>query len=205
MGIKFDIMSRLSKEVVFTAEIEADEGANYGVKLGLAVKAAVKAGVCLDGANLAYADLAGAILHGARLSNVDLTDAQLYGANLAYANLAYANLTYATLKDANLKSAWLNVAKLTYINLDGADLKGACLNGAHGINYWIKCLQIENWPINYTSEVMQIGCKQHSFEEWRNFSDTEICAMDGQALSFWTKWRETIFKIVEMAPAKPTK
>lgn len=57
MGIKFDIMHRLSKKVVFTAEIEADEGANYGVKLGLAVKAAVKAGADLYDANLSCAKL----------------------------------------------------------------------------------------------------------------------------------------------------
>lgn len=148
-------MTQPYKDRLRQAEIEADEGANYGVKLGLAVKTAVKAGVCLDGANLAYVNLVDAIFHGVQLNDADLTCAQL--------------------------------------------------NGAHGINYWIKCLQIETWPINYTSEVMQIGCQRHSFEEWRNFSDTEICAMDGQALSFWTKWRETIFKIVEMAPAKPTK
>ena len=91
-------------------------------------------------------------------------------------------------------------------NLDGADLAGADLNGLSGLNGWVKCIQIEDWPITYTSEVMQIGCQRHSHEEWRGFSDVEIRGMDGmKALNFWRKWRETIFKIIEMAPARPTK
>ena len=88
----------------------------------------------------------------------------------------------------------------------GAYLAGANLNGVSGLNDWIKCIQVEDWPITYTSDVMQIGCQRHSFDAWRNFSDAEIRAMDGlRALAFWQKWRSWIFQAVEMAPAKPTR
>ena len=74
------------------------------------------------------------------------------------------------------------------------------------MNNWIKCIQIEDWPITYTSDVMQIGCQCHLLTEWAAFSDAQIRAMDGtRALKFWRKWREMIFKIIEMAPAQPTK
>ena len=87
-----------------------------------------------------------------------------------------------------------------------ANLAGADLNGLSGLNDWIKCIQVEDWPITYTSDVMQIGCQRHIFDAWRNFSDAEIRAMDGRkALAFWTKWKAAIFQIIEMAPAKPTK
>ena len=67
-------------------------------------------------------------------------------------------------------------------------------------------ITVDDWPISYTSEIMQIGCQRHPLDAWRNFSDAEIRAMDGRkALTFWHKWRETIFKIIEMAPAQPTK
>ena len=133
--MKFEIKSRWTGAVIFTADIDCDDGASHGIQLGLAVKVAVK----------------------------------------AHANLAHADLADAT------------------------------LNGITGLNDWIKCIQIEDWPITYTAEVMQIGCQSHQFAAWQNFSDAEIRAMSGRkALAFWTKWKEWIFQTIEMAPAKPT-
>ena len=74
MTIKFDVLNRFTGAVQFTAEIECDEGASVSVKLGLAVRWAVKA--------RAY-----------------LADADLAGADLADANLAYANLAGAEWRD----------------------------------------------------------------------------------------------------------
>ena len=68
MTIKFDVLNRFTGAVQFTAEIECDEGASVSVKLGLAVRWAVKAGANLARANLAGADLAGADLAGANLA-----------------------------------------------------------------------------------------------------------------------------------------
>ena len=139
--MQFEIKSRWSGAVIFTADIEADERTSPSIKLGLAVKVAVNA-------------------------RADLSDA----------------------------------------DLRGADLSDADLNGVWGLNDWIKNIQIEDWPISYTSEIMQIGCQRHPLDAWRSFSDAEIRAMDDRkALTFWHKWRETIFKIIEMAPAQPTK
>ena len=52
MAIKFDVLNRFTGAVQFTAEIECDEGASVSVKLGLAVRWAVKAGAYLAGADL---------------------------------------------------------------------------------------------------------------------------------------------------------
>ena len=189
--MQFEIKSRWSGAVIFTTDIEADESTSAIIKLRLAVKVAVKAR-----ASLCDADLRGADLRGASLRDADLFDANLRGANLFDADLRDANLRGANLRGANLRGA----------NLRGANLRGADLRGVCGLNDWIKNIQIEDWPISYTSEIMQIGCQRHPLDAWRNFSDAEIRAMDGRkALTFWHKWRETIFKIIEMAPAQPTK
>ena len=189
--MQFEIKSRWFGAVIFTADIEADESASASIKLGLAVKVAVKAS-----ANLRGADLRGADLRGADLRGADLRAAYLRGANLRGANLCGAGLRGADLDGANLRGA----------DLDGADLSGADLNGVCGLNDWIKNIQIEDWPISYTSEIMQIGCQRHPLDAWRNFSDAEIRAMDGRkALAFWAKWKSWIFQTIEMAPAQPTK
>ena len=82
MTIKFDVLNRFTGAVQFTAEIECDEGASVSVKLGLAVRWAVKARANLADANLARAHLARA----------NLADANLAGADLARAYLARAYL-----------------------------------------------------------------------------------------------------------------
>jgi hypothetical protein len=71
--------------VQFTAEIECAEDASKYLKIGLAVKWAIK-----NDANLRYADLSGANLSGANLSGADLS-----GADLRYADLSGANLSGA--------------------------------------------------------------------------------------------------------------
>lgn len=148
--IKFDVLNRFTGSVQFTAEIDCDESESRSVKLGLAVKWAVK------------------------------NRANLYGANLCEANLCEANLT-------------------------GANLTGANLYGASGINGWVKCIQIEQYPITYTDTVMQIGCERHSISEWAEFDDKRIAKMDGKvALKFWRKYKEWIFQTIELCPARPT-
>ena len=124
--MKYDILNRFSGTVIFTAEIDCSDDTLPSIKLGLAVKVAVKARANLTGANLA-----GAYLTRANLTGAYLTDANLTGANLAGANLTGANLTGAYLTDANLTGANLAGAYLTDANLTGANLAGAYLTRAN--------------------------------------------------------------------------
>jgi len=65
--MKYEIKSRFSGEVQFTAEIECDENAERSIKVGLAVKWAFETDADLMGANLRGANLWGADLWGANL------------------------------------------------------------------------------------------------------------------------------------------
>jgi hypothetical protein len=178
--IDFHVKNRVTGNVQFAAEIDCSENYARPLKMGLAVKWA--------------------------LDN---------GANLAWANLAGANLGGANLGGANFRGAILNGANLEGVNLEGANLNGSCLNGAHlegtnlegvnGVNEYIKCVQIEAYPITYTAEILQIGCERHPIEDWRTFGCHRIVAMDGKgALKFWAKYKNWIFQTIELCPAKPT-
>mgnify|MGYP000933558404 CR=1 FL=1 len=87
-------------------EIACDPTTSDWVKLGLAVKAALK-----SGANLSRANLSRANLSEANLSGADLSGAYLYGANLYEANLSGADLSGAYLSGADLYGADLSGAK----------------------------------------------------------------------------------------------
>ena len=154
-------------------------------------------------------------LCGANLWDANLEDANLWGANLCGANLRGANLEDANLRGANLEDANLCGANLRGANLCGANLCGANLWGANlrGANLWgikgnrvtIKSLQIEQYDIAYTSDRLQIGCKNHAIEDWWEFDDRKILEMDGrQALEWWKKWKPVIQQIIELSPAEST-
>jgi len=83
--LKFDVLNRYSGELQFTAEISCAADALPSIKLGLAVRWAVK--------------------NKANLSSADLSSADLRSANLSSANLSSANLSSANLRSANLSSA----------------------------------------------------------------------------------------------------
>jgi hypothetical protein len=125
--MKFDILNRFTGSVQFTAEIDCADDASASLKIGLAVKCAVKARAYLADANLARAYLARANLAGAYLAGANLAGANLAGANLADAYLAGANLADANLADANLADANLAGAYLADTYLAGANLAGAYL------------------------------------------------------------------------------
>jgi len=121
-----EIKHRETGAVLFSGDLPAEhDGASASVRLGVAVKLAVKADAYLADADLAGANLSGAYLAGANLPGADLARANLSGANLARANLPGANLARAYLAGANLADAYL-----TRANLSGADLARANLPGA---------------------------------------------------------------------------
>lgn len=105
---------------------------------------------------------------------------------------------WAIENNANLEGANLEGA-----NLEDANLRDANLRSASGLNEYVKCLQLDVYPVVYTSKFMQIGCERHLITDWLDFDDKRILKMDGRsALKSWRKYKEFIFKAIELAPAK---
>ncbi|MGC2853925.1 pentapeptide repeat-containing protein [Novispirillum sp. DQ9] len=125
--MKVEIKNRWTGSVIFETELAAKhDGASASVRLGMAVRLALK-----SGANLRGADLRGADLRGAYLRDADLGGADLGGAYLRDADLGGADLGDADLGGADLGGADLGGADLRGANLRGADLRGAYLRGAY--------------------------------------------------------------------------
>ena len=60
-------------------------------------------------------------------------------------------------------------------------------------------MQIEKWAIAFTSEIIAIGCQQHTIKEWKEFEDERIHEMDSSALEWWKKWKDFIFMAIELS------
>lgn len=97
--------------------------------------------LCLQRANLRYAELKGADLTAAQLERVDLVAAKLeradlhwaklQGAQLVLSELQGANLSFANLEMANLRKAEMERANLDHAHLESADLREAQLSHAN--------------------------------------------------------------------------
>ena len=147
--MKFDILNCFNGAVQFSAEIECADDESPSIKLGLAVRIAIKSDANLRGANLIGADL--------------------IGADLSCANLIGAYLRGAYLSDANLSCADLSCADLIGADLIGADLIGAYLRGADSaIDAGVpNGFRVVGWLHDGTL-MLRAGCK--------NFTATEAAA-----------------------------
>ena len=130
----YNILDRWTGAIRFTAEIECSPTALPSLKLGLAIRVAIKKGLnlrgaYLQGANLRGVDLQGADLQGANLQRADLQRADLRGVDLRGANLRGVDLQGADLQRVDLQRADLQGADLQRVDLRGANLRGANLQG----------------------------------------------------------------------------
>ena len=107
------------------------------------------------------------------------------------ADLCGANLREANLRGADLRGAKLCETNLCRANLHGADLRGANIDGEIIQRPPISVANITYWCL-ITDDRMRLGCKLHTHNEWQNFNDGEISAMDDDALDFWKTWKEPL-------------
>ena len=182
--MRFDILNRWSGAVQFSAEIECDEDQTTSVKLGLAVKVALK-----SGANLSEADLSRANLSRANLSEADLSGASLSWADLCGADLSGANLSWANLSRADLSGA-KNLAHVRWGSDQVTTIAPVFFTGS-------------TWPVFITDRHIKIGCEVHTTDAWEAFTDREIAEMDGAtAARFWAQWKDAVISLAKAHQSK---
>ena len=77
----------------------------------------------------------------------------------------------------------------------GADLRGANLVGANLVGAKNAPMIIAGllWTVYIDGTgMMRIGCQDHSVEDWENFTDEKISAMDSKALTFWNQYKSML-------------
>lgn len=133
-------------------------------------------------ADFSERDVSGLVFSGHYLYMVKFVNANCEGTKFRRSNLIMTDFTNANCKEANFEVAgfW----------------------GATGNDKQLKSLSIGCYTIVYTKDILQIGCKQYTFEEWLSFSDSKIDAMDRGFLEWWIKFKEPLFKIIEQDPAE---
>ena len=123
---------------------------------------------------------------------VDLRGADLSGTNLSGTNLSWADLSGTNLSWADLRGADLRGANLSDADLRGANLSGTNLRGAN-----LKVYQAGEWISYITPSHIRIGCQFHETKKWREFSDSEIDAMNRNALAYWKENKAIVLSIAE--------
>ena len=78
------------------------------------------------------------------------------------------------------------------VDLRGANLSGTNLRGAN-----LKVYQAGEWISYITPSHIRIGCQFHETKKWREFSDSEIDAMNRNALAYWKENKAIVLSIAE--------
>ena len=130
--MKFDIKNRFTGDICFSAEIKCSESEPISVKLGFAVKLAIK-----EGANLRDADLHGANLHGAYLSDANLRGADLRGADLRDANLIFlkTDIWECYIQRENIRIGCQYFTVEEWRNFDDAEISKM---ESRALDWWVK-------------------------------------------------------------------
>ena len=147
------IPNRWTGEPLVTAEIECDEGNPHSVRLGLAVRWAIKNKISLRNADLMNADLRNANLWNADLRNANLGNADLGNADLRNANLWSARLGSVHGVNDYIKTLHLEKWSISYTShviqigcerhsidewREFDDARISRMDRTHALNFWQK-------------------------------------------------------------------
>jgi len=120
---------------------------------------------------------------------------------LAGADLAGADLTGADLSGADLTGADLRRADLTGANLTGVRLCYSTGNGKQIKNIMLP--DDDTYHVAYTRHAIQIGCQNHTAEEWAAMTERDLLTMDGRrAVDWYRAHMQTVLDIVASEPAE---
>jgi len=165
MKVKIQIKSIFGK-VLF--ELEKENNTIKDTLIEAVNNKANLIGSDLSGSDLSGSNLSGSDLRGSDLSGSDLSGSNLSGSNLRYSNLSGSDLRGSNLSGSNLRYSNLIGSDLRYSNLSGSDLRGSDLSGAKNID---KALipMYSKWNFSIKGDFLKIGCKDKSFEEWKDW------------------------------------
>ena len=174
-------------EIIYASEIEHDS-------IKSLLSEAIKNNTSLQGADFSDIDLSGANFCGS-----DLSFANFSGSNLRGSNLSGTCLYDADFRDADLTNADLRGADLRGATLKGATLRNVKINNTIGNLREIRSLQLDRYDVCFTSEILAIGCEQHSIERWKSFTYDDINSMDRKANEWWANWKGLILQSIYMS------
>ena len=215
--MKIEIKNRFTGEVIFSDEREnntikltVEKAVNLKINLrGSNLSGSNLSGINLSGSDLRGINLRGSNLSGSNLSGINLSGSDLRGINLSDSYCRGSNLSGSNLSDSYCRGSNLSDINLSGINLSGCDfsgcdlsdsnLSGSNLRFAVGNMSIVFSMQLENWRISFTDEILAIGCQQHTIKEWREFNDDIIKSMDSSALVWWKKWKDFVFTAIDLS------
>ena len=165
-------------------------------------------------ANFSHANMTHANLNRSRAGNADFSNANMAmvvasiadfkhaifdNANLSKSNLYRSNFQSVVFNNTNLDTTQFTCANLTEANLMKSDIRRTVFDytvlDCTVLPKKLLCLYNYEWFISVCDDMLRIGCKCYSIEEWRNFDGNEIIDMDDYAIEFWEEFKEEILAI----------
>jgi uncharacterized protein YjbI with pentapeptide repeats len=133
------------------------------------------------------------------LIGYDLSELDLSESNLSESTLIGCNFSKSDLSESDLSKSDLRGSNLSECNLSKCDLEGTVGNLRQ-----VKNLSITSeYNITYTHTHLQIGCANHSIEDWRTITLERVLWRGGKkAAELWEQHKEWLLNTIDTFPAE---
>ena len=159
-----------TKEVIFELECSSWEQL---------LKGALKEKISFHRADFSGSDFSGSNFRNSNFSGSDFSDSDFRNSSFRYSDFSGSNSRNSNFKNSN----WENSRHQYKIG---------------NMREW-KSMQLDTYMIVFNKRIMAIGCQQYTIDEWKQFTDEKISEMDKKSLEWWNKWKDFIFKAIELS------
>ncbi|MDD3443182.1 MAG: pentapeptide repeat-containing protein [Sulfurimonas denitrificans] len=197
-----------TKEVIFELECSSWEEL---------LKGALKAKISFYRADFSYSnfsysnfsdsDFRGSNFRGSNFGYSDFRGSNFRGSNFRGSNFRGSNFRGSDFSDSDFSDSDFGDSDFRGSNFRGSNFRGSNFSDSKhqykigNMREW-KSMQLDTYMIVFNEHTLAIGCQQHTIKEWQEFTDDTISKMDTNALLWWTKWKELIFKAIELSNTK---
>jgi uncharacterized protein YjbI with pentapeptide repeats len=150
------------------------------------------------GSNFRGSNFRGSDFRGSNFRGSDFSDSDFRGSDFRGSNFRGSDFRDSNFSDSNFRGSNFSDSDFSDSNFRGSNFRGSKHQYKIGNMREWHSMQLDTYMIVFNKHILAIGCQQFSIKEWREFSDKQIENMDKEALAWWAKWKDFIFKAIEL-------
>ena len=172
------------------------------------LKGALKARISFYRANFSGSDFSESNFRGSDFSESDFSESDFSGSDFSWSDFSGSDFSESDFSESDFRGSNFSGSNFRGSDFRGSDFSGSDFRGLDfrksrhqykigNMREW-HSMQLDRYMIVFDKNILAIGCQQHSIKKWKEFSDKEISNMDKAALDWWNKWKDFIFKAIEL-------
>ena len=144
------------------------------------------------------ADFRGSDFRGSNFRYSNFSDSDFSNSDFSDSNFSDSDFSNSDFSDSNFSDSDFSDSEFSDSEFSDSNFRGSKHQYKIGNMREWHSMQLDTYMIVFNKHILAIGCKQFKIKEWESFTDEEITDMDSGALEWWKKWKDFIFKAIEL-------